>query len=692
VLKRFVEFMMLKELINFVLNKIIFPIGKGIKNEYKVLLFFLFAFLLMILLHLPQGNFIDEMDNLLGARVVSEGGVIYKDFYSQHMPVKYYILSIFIKLGADTVPLLRICYYFIFTIFFVFIYFRYKNYFGYKTLLILPILFILDIARHNLMYTVLSDGFQAIALLLLFMEFYVFSINKPDKLSISSTLCISFSIFLAIGVAFLSIYSIGVICLGVILIEIEKYYSEKSISIKERFRGIGSRYIKLIFILGLLVILYLTYYIINNAFNNMIYQSYTFNLEVYSKFTNNFDSKIKTLINTIVNYGKYINATFSDLYTLKPDKVISALLLVSNIGVSFIFFQKNKILGFITLLFAIYTGIRGYTGFHSTAYIMFSWFCVSYLIDNLIINKNKIKSLFFLIFIGIITFLPLYSQKGNLDRITEIKYIFKQNSINYYVNEYISPGEYIYSTSLYDVHNFIYKDYKIASRMYTMVPWFAEIFILDLVDDLKKTQPKIIFYDPNETVWDFRIGDYCQPLEDFLIDEYNRYLDTNPQYIDSDSNRVWLQKSISSVNIISDEIFNSSGNHVGEITNNVIIKQSFKSNHNNLKQINIFLATFARNNTSNLIFQLFDENNNLVTEENLNTSILKDNNYRTFNFKSIQDSLDKYFTIIISSSNATSGNAVTIWRTNSEQLDGELYINDLSQEDNLCIIPGYLIE
>ena len=690
--KRFIEFMMLKELINFISSKIIFPIGKGIRNEYKILLFFLFTFLLMIILHLPQENFIDEMDNFLGARTVSEGGVIYKDFYSQHMPVKYYILSIFVKLGADTIPLFRISYYFIFSIFFIFVYFRYKKYFGYKTLLLFPVLFILDIARHNLMYTVLSDGFQAMALLLLFMEFYVFSIEKPNKFSISNILCISFSIFVAIGVAFLSIYSIAIIFLGVLFIEIEKFYSEKTMTIKNRFVGLGSRYIKLYLFIGILVFIYLLYFIFNGAFNNMIYQSYTFNIEVYSKYTNNFNSKIKTLINTVVNYGNHINGTFSELYTIKFDKIISTLLLVSNIGVSFIFFKKNKILSFITLLFAIYTGIRGYTGFHSTAYIIFSWFCLSYLIDNLIINKKKIKSLFFIIFISIITFLPLYSQKGNLDRISEIKHIFKQNSVNYYVNEYVSPGDYIFSSALIDTHNEIYRNQKIASRMYALVPWFAEVFILDLIEDLKKNKPKIIFYDSNETVWGYRIGDYCQPLEDYLNTEYNRYFDTNPEYIDGDSHRVWLHNSISSVNMISDESFNSSGVHVGEITNNVIIKQKFKSNHNNLSQINIFLATFARNNTSDLTFQLLDDDSKLLAEEIINTTILKDNNYRAFKFESIKESLDKYFVLRISSPNATPGNAVTIWRTDSESFNGELVNNNILQEDNLCIVPGYLIE
>ena len=55
--------------------------------------------------YLNQGVFCDEVDNMVGGMVVADGGVVYRDFYSQHTPVMYYLCAIFRLLGASSILL-----------------------------------------------------------------------------------------------------------------------------------------------------------------------------------------------------------------------------------------------------------------------------------------------------------------------------------------------------------------------------------------------------------------------------------------------------------------------------------------------------------------------------------------------------------------------------------------------------------
>jgi len=132
------------------------------------------------------------------------------------------------------------------------------------------------------------------------------------------------------------------------------------------------------------------------------------------------------------------------------------------------------------------------------------------------------------------------------------------------------------------------------------------------------------------------------------------------------------------------------GKHIGEITENVVIKQTFLSNDNNLCAIQILFATFIRTNTSTIDLQLYDENNVLINEETIQSASILDNSYLRYKFAHINDSLGKKYTLVISSKDAVPGNAVTIWCTNGDSFEGNLFINGQQQTDNLCIQLEYI--
>jgi len=128
---------------------------------------------------------------------------------------------------------------------------------------------------------------------------------------------------------------------------------------------------------------------------------------------------------------------------------------------------------------------------------------------------------------------------------------------------------------------------------------------------------------------------------------------------------------------------------IGEISENVVVKQTFLSNYNDLCEIKINFATFARINSCQINLRLYDENDVLINEKIIQSARILDNSYLSYKFPQIKDSLGKKYTLLISSKDAVSGNAVTVYLTNDGSFEGDLYINDQYQTNDLCIIPGY---
>lgn len=116
----------------------------------------------------------------------------------------------------------------------------------------------------------------------------------------------------------------------------------------------------------------------------------------------------------------------------------------------------------------------------------------------------------------------------------------------------------------------------------------------------------------------------------------------------------------------------------GEVTNNNIIGQSFISTEDDLRTIEILLATYARTNTEDVIFHLMessDSKEDIVTLV-VNAREIRDNSYYSFNFEPIRKSKGKSYYFYLESPNSTSGNAITAWYCSDDVYDsGSLYRN-----------------
>jgi len=127
----------------------------------------------------------------------------------------------------------------------------------------------------------------------------------------------------------------------------------------------------------------------------------------------------------------------------------------------------------------------------------------------------------------------------------------------------------------------------------------------------------------------------------------------------------------------------------GFINSNSSVKQSFVAEENKLSDIRILLATYARVNTCEITFELFDQDNNLIASQKVDGSKLKDNSYFDFRFDPISDSKGKTYFFKIWS-DGTEENSITAWMSNEDAYaDGKFYINDQESTGDLCFTLYY---
>ncbi len=643
----------------------------------KIIAFFVLVLLLMAPYITAPPFFVDELDNLLGARTVAAGGVVYRDYYSQHTPLMYYVLGVFARLGVSSVAGFRICFYTIIAAFFMMVYYRYRAAVGARTLLMLPVLFIFDIARHAQMGNILSDMVQAMGLLVLYLEFFDYSIRKPLRLSRSSSVVIALAIFFAAGVALMSVYAIAVIFLGVVLVEIERGRASRK---NERWHArlirssveVARRYALVTASLATLALLYVGYFTVNHALRAMVYQSFTFNTEVYSKYSSDAATgAVGSVLDSFTNYANHISGTLSQLSTMSS--FTAAVLILANVTTCYLLSEKSKALGIVSALFTVYTGIRGYTGFHSTAYIMFSWFCVAYLIDRFAFNPKRLRAALVSVVVVVLSVMPSWGTtvKG-LHGPAGLAHIFDKKP-DYYVQKYVPAGGYAYPASL-DSSIFFNNDVRPPSRMGGgLVPWFAEAFMPDLIADLEKNRPNVVIYNPGDDVWGHKYSEFSKPLEALLARDYvyYPYSDAVATYFDAESSRIWIRKGMGVNALYSGVVYDPvpSGaalEPAGPITGGSDVLQTFDLAASDVSGVAVDFGTYARTNTSrlDLEFGRYDPDSNtespLVTRS-IDASRLNDNAMGYVNFvQTLNLSAGDYY-VRLTTDDATPGNAVTVW-------------------------------
>ncbi len=485
------------------------------------------SFTLLLLYH-RNAAFMDEADNLLGALNIANGSDIYKGYFSQHTPFVYYFMSVFSIVGVRDYETFRLCMSIVILLTWVFMYYRYSTYIGKKSLLIFMLLYALTL-NITWGYMILSDVFQGYAVLILLFEVLIF--QKQKTLTLKSMMVISICIFISTMSAFVSVYPVFFIALLF-------SYNVFTLPVKE-IRTRIKEYSTLIMIIVIPFLILIIWYLATGNLKNFYEQAYEMNRTYYSKYLGGFGSSAIDLFkSTPLNWTGHIK---NYLLTINKDSIFNSLLVIFNLLFVCVQFKKSKVSGVIFFFFIGFTGMRGYTDFHSLNYYIISFFCASYVIEYYFIRFDEISELKrmgmkVLVFLLFLVSINSYIPNAGLN-IFKGKGILAQN-IYYdsYIQELTNENDPVWITNL-TTQSYINNHRKPASRVSTLVPWFYDAYKTEMLNDLERNKPKLIIFEKDNEVWGHVYSEFAPAILEYI----NNYYQCLNEY-DSTEKNIYVKK------------------------------------------------------------------------------------------------------------------------------------------------------
>ena len=440
------------------------------------------AFVLLFTFSFVGNSFVDENDNIRGGMVIADGGVLYKDYVTQHTPILYYLCSIFALLGAGSVEQFRLSYYIFECIIWIIVYIRHKDYFGAKKMALLPIMEVIFIYCVVPIegIRILSDSFEGLMFVLLILEFLRY--YKDRTLKLDRSIIISISVWASFGAAFISVYAMFFV--GVLFICLE--------------------------IISLIVppILAIIYFAANDALGIAFRQFYTFNTEIYSKYTGvGSNGIIQPFGDAINNVFEFFAQNFVLIITASSsvDVVVRFVLMTFAACIIVRLLERKRVIEGIALAtIAIFSASRteGAYEFHGLA----AWYMVILIVvlfvDVLFGKKKRISkplvvvtgivlsSTFFITMVTNVLYPIQLSSTPAEAEIVQISKEFENKDI--YIDASADGCDSIY---LY------YKGCKPVNSAVYMLPWYMEWFEESDADELKESMPNVALYDLERESW-----------------------------------------------------------------------------------------------------------------------------------------------------------------------------------------------
>lgn len=630
-------------------------------------------------------TFIDEYDNILGGQSISSGRVPYRDFYSQHTPIAYYISALGNFVGADNVVTQRLFVYALFCLAFVVLHLRNYKFFGSLALYFVGVFYITSHAANpDLSYTFLSDQIQAVAYIFLFFELLTLSV--VGNLSIKRWIVVSIAGYIAIGVAFVSAYFVFAILLGILILEIKLLKIQNrnfNLAFSVEFLGLRIAIVAIPFVLSF------AYLISTNSFYEFVQQAYVLNRDYYSKYIGGFGSSpVSAALGPFLDFPVHLQGTISQLFVAEN---FSALFFsvhdLLNLVALFIFlwliFKKNKLASLVFVFVFAYSWMRGWHGFHAQPY----WAIVSATLALLIWSKPEsgIRIIstrkFKLLRIFISSILSLYlvfpyiqlvisplppgsisASRGPIGTKEEL------------IETFVEPGGSYFDSSL-DLAPYINTKRLPTGGIGGIVPWFTDMLEDDFVSRIDTEKPQIIFHDPNGEVWGFKIKDYAPKLNSYISEHYTRVHLTEGDFTQGlwvrNENKSEIERRIGEIFPASKYQIIISSDMVDAVPSGVLINggsvvQPIEIRNVTLSAIQIKISTYSRVNDCELTINISDESQVSLRNKIFHCSSIRDNSMLLFEFDPIVIDGLSNLSVTVSSGSEDPNNAVTTWITSQK--------------------------
>lgn len=630
-------------------------------------------------------KFLDEADNMLGGATILNGGLIYKDYLSQHLPLMYFLMAPFMFLQSYGVHVIRTCFYLVIALILTLIYVRYSKKIGKLPIFLYGLFYIGMMASSaSFSMTILADQIEALCVSILFFELYLF--YRDHRIDKHSGAIIGLCMFSAIWSAIVSVIPIFIFVITFIIFDVIYYRGDNTkFRLSKYLADFFKKYYKIFIYCLIPSILMLAYFAINNDLYNLYQQVFYLNTKYYSQYNGYSSNPIVTIIKLIPEYFQAYSLSLRTLISAH-DYHQAFLLVYCLLNIVFVFalFKKDKLFLALSTIFILACGNRGFNQFHAIPYYAVS--IASFLV---IFQSFKFKCVrlgkYICVFTGLILLIG-YVPYG-------IKIFDKPESDSgqyKYTLQLTNDSDYVYcnDTDLGFFMNYVNYKRKSPSSVYTLVPFFVDMYGKDLISGLNTNKPKIIFYTPSG--YSFGVYRY----EDFAID-LDTYVKKNYTY--SSQMGLWIRNDYVSqaevktgINVADETNAFEGFKTLNPILDNTIIDQTIRFHSDSLKSIGLKFDTYQRINYSLIEVSIYDDSHNLMASSTISADNFKDGDFYNFDFGGIKVDKNSEYTIQIKSESANNFDNVTIYTTDRPASVGDkMYINGVSKQMDLIMNVYY---
>ncbi|HAQ51435.1 MAG TPA: hypothetical protein DCR12_01555 [Lachnospiraceae bacterium] len=462
--------------------------------------------------------FTDENDNIIGGMTIANRGVLYKDYVTSHTPLLYYICSVFSLFGASSREQFRLCFYIVVCVIWALAYIRHRDSFGCKKMVVLPFaeIIIVYCVCPSDAPRILSENFQGLMYTILLLEFIRYYRDKTLKWD--RCIIVSLCVWGAIGSAFVSVYVVVIMALIFVVVEMN-YYKKREVSLKETCM----RYCRLIISALVPLILAIVYFAFNNSLGIAVRGFYTFNTEVYSKYSGMGENVFYPVFQAYINIMRFFAGSITSILSASSDLVVVLRFLVMTLAVILVIvlaFNKRFIECMLAGLSILMSATR-FEGFHEIP----TWFiiiAIDVLYLDILMNKERkmlcVLSVLMMVFLSIPYFEvahgALFAHED--EPISElesrvVQLMKEERNSKIFIDGYNSESNYG-SIYLHDRFG------SSVNKIPYMLPWYMEWYEEWDVDSLKDNSPKVVVYDIEREAWGCKY--YSELFDKTLIQSY----------------------------------------------------------------------------------------------------------------------------------------------------------------------------
>ena len=503
------------------------PVKKSQNFELnkKTIFFAIGIFLLFVFIQLKYMYEVwfdpDEMDIYTVAFELVKGKVLYRDLASQHMPITYFLSALFWHLGAHTVAMQRLYFYIMFAAFWTSFIFIYKEYVNKWVFILMPFVYHALLQHYDFATQILSEHVAIIGAEIFLLEFLVF-LKKKD-IDLGSCIRMSIAVLLSFGTAFINIFPLFYLGLGVLLLEI-KWGRERGDSAKTWWTTMLKRYGRLFGIVAIPWVIMIIYMLATHSFHDFGFCAYTINRLYYPKYMAGLGGNIlSSFVAPITVLSEHLFGFGFEVVGL----IYIAEVFLLGCGI-YLAYRKGRtngfIAGFTVYLYLFSFGGRGFYNYHGATFIgiislVGAYVFVTYMFKNW--QKYDKRSVFSKAAIAVISVVFCLIYVTDLPLM--INFI-KGYETNFYqadtdiVDAITDEDERIWQTNVCDTIPWVTKQVTTGPAVST--PWMWEAVGCQKIEEFKKNPTRVVMFQIGYESWGYNMADYAPDAYYFIVNNY----------------------------------------------------------------------------------------------------------------------------------------------------------------------------